>query len=512
MKSMLDSKLCSAEDAAAIIEDGQTVACGGFVGISHPEALTSAIEERFLHNGSPRNLTLVYAAGQGDGKTRGLNHLAHKGLLKRVVGGHWGLAPGLGRLASENLIEAYNFPQGVICQLLRDIAAGRPGCITHIGLDTFIDPKNGGGRLNSCSRESLVERIRLGEKEWLWYKSFPVHIGLIRGTAADPFSNIVTYDEAIIGEVLPIAQAVHNCGGRVIAQVKKLLKKPVPPQSVKVPGILVDHIVVADPDKHHQTFAEKYNNGYFSPAPEGISLKTTDPMEMGPRRIIAARALKEIGEGAIANLGIGIPEDIGRVAEEYGLLDKFILTLESGPIGGVPAGGWSFGASLYPQAIIDQPAQFDFYDGRGLDFAALGAAEIDSYGNVNVSKFGDKVPGVGGFVNITQTAKKLVFCSTMTAGGLKISCTKNNLVIENEGSINKFVKDVEQVSFSAPHSLGIGQEVIYITERAVFRLNRNGLELIEAAPGIDIESQILGVMDFKPIVRDVKLMPKEIFR
>jgi propionate CoA-transferase len=345
LKSKIKNKLCAASDAVNLIKDGQTVATSGFVGSAHPEALTSALEERFLNTGSPRELTLVYAAGQGDGKMRGLNHLAHEGLLKRVVGGHWGLSPRLGALAANGLIEAYNFPQGVICQLFRDIAAGRPGCITHIGLDTFIDPENNGGRIDGRSGEPLVERIELGNREWLWYKSFPIHIGLIRGTAADPFGNIVMNEETIIGEVLPIAQAAHNSGGKVIAQVLQILDKPVSPQSVSVPGILVDHIFKAEPEEHQQTFTEKFNPGYCSAlqedSPQGIQV---EPMEMGPRRIIAARALMEIGENAIANLGIGIPEDIGRIAQEFGVLDRFILTLESGPIGGIPAGGGSFGA------------------------------------------------------------------------------------------------------------------------------------------------------------------------
>lgn len=513
MRSRLEEKLCTPEEAAGLIKDGQTVVSGGFVGAVHPEALTGAIEKRFLNTGSPKNLTLVYAAGQGDGGNRGANHLAHKGLLKRVIGGHWGLAPRLGQLATAGLIEAYNFPQGVICQLFRDIAAGRPGCITHIGLGTFIDPDKGGGRINPKTREPLVEKIRLGGKDWLWYKAFPVHIGLIRGTAADFFGNIVMDDEAITGEVLPIAQAVHNSGGIVIAQVKKILDDPATPHSVKVPGILVDKIVIAEKEMHQQTFGEELNPGYYSTLPEDESRRIKlEPMPMGPRRIIACRALQEIGENAIANLGIGIPEDIGRAASEYGVLDRFILTLESGPIGGIPAGGLSFGASLYPQAIIDQPAQFDFYDGRGLDFAALGAAEIDSSGNVNVSKFGEKLPGVGGFVNITQTAKKLVFCSTMTAGGLEIECCRNDLVIKIEGRILKFVEKVEQVSFSARHSLEVGQEVLYITERAVFRLTGKGLELIEVAPGIDMESQVFGVMGFKPEIGDIKPMPEKIFK
>jgi len=254
-----DGKLCGADEAAALIRDGQTVACSGFVGCAHPEALTAAIERRHAATGLPRGLTLVYAAGQGDSRTRGLNHLAHEGLVRRVIGGHWGLVPGLGRMAIEGTIEAYNFPQGVVCQLYRDIAAARPGCITHIGLDTFVDPVNEGARLNSRTPPGMVERIELGGKPWLWFKSFPIHVGLLRATGADPLGNLEMDEEAIIGEALPLAQAARNSGGIVLAQVRRLLDAPIPPQRVRVPGILVDRIVLAEGRDHEQTFAEGYN-------------------------------------------------------------------------------------------------------------------------------------------------------------------------------------------------------------------------------------------------------------
>ena len=282
---------------------------------------------------------------------------------------------------------------------------------------------------------------------------------------------------------------------------------------MRVPGILIDKVVVADPHEHDQTYGEAYNEGYCKPRIAGQTIgESLKPLPMDERRIIASRACDEVPENAIANLGIGMPEGIARIAAERRLLERLILTVESGPIGGMPAGGLSFGASLHPDAIIDQPSQFDFYDGRGLDFAALGAAQIDAYGNVNVSKFGPRLAGVGGFVNITQTAKRLVYCGTFTTSGLEIAVENGTLRIVKEGTVRKFLRQVEQISFSAHRARSVGQEVLYITERAVFKLIDTGLELIEVAPGIDIQRQVLEMMDFTPVMKNVKLMPKHCFK
>ncbi len=507
--SPLTQKLCTAAAAVALISDGDTVVCGGFVGAGHPEALTSALERRFLDRKEPRQLTLLYAAGQGDGRTKGLNHLAHEGLIRRVIGGHWGLCPRLGQLALAGLIEGYNFPQGVICQLLRDIAAGRPGCVTHIGLGTFIDPLLGGGRLNNHTTEELVERVELRGKTWLLYHAFPVQVGLIRASAADPYGNLVMDEEAVIGDVLPIAQAVHNHQGCVIAQVKRLLDQPAPPQQVRVPGRLVNRIVVADQDDHWQTFAERFNDGYcrsVTNEERTLSAQNGEPLPPDARRVIAARACDELRPGAIANLGIGLPEGVARLAAERGMLSAVTLTVESGPIGGLPAGGLSFGASLYPEAIVDQPAQFDFYDGGGLDFAALGAAQVDQDGNVNVSRFGTRFAGVGGFVNISQSARQLVFCGTLTTDGLEIAIQDGCLRILSEGRIRKFVKRVEQISFAGDLARKAGRNVLFVTERAVFRLRPEGLQLIELASGIDLQRDLLDQMEFTPLIGEVQPM------
>ena len=504
-------KIVSAMEAAAMVKSGSTIATGGFVGCTHPEELTFALEEYYLEKGSPNDLTLVYAAGQGDGKTRGLNHMGHEGMIKRVVGGHWNLAPALGTLALENKIEAYNFPQGVMCQLFREIGAGTPGRITHIGLKTFVDPRNGGGKLNTKTTEELVELIELDGKEWLFYNAFPIDVAFLRGTASDSFGNISFENEVISAEALAIATAVKNCGGTVIIQVEKIVEDySRDPKSIQVPGLFVDAVVVSEPEKHGQTYAEAFNPDYVQQG--DIASQDLPCMEKGPRRFIAKRAFEEIVPGAIVNLGIGLPEGVAQIAAEYGKIEEMILTVESGPIGGIPASGLSFGAATFPQAIIDQPYMFDFYDGGGLDIAFLGMAELDKEGNVNVSKFSGRIAGVGGFMNITQTAKKIIFTGTFTAGGLAVDFEDEKLIINKEGRFDKFVDCVEHVSFSGAYAFEKQKQVFYMTERAVFRLVASGLELIEIAPGIDLEKDILGHMAFKPkISENLKTMSPSVF-
>ncbi len=505
-------KVATAEEAIRIIRDNDTIATGGFVGTGFPEEIAIELETYFLEHGRPRNLTLVYAAGQGDGKTRGLNHLGHEGLVRRVIGGHWGLVPKLQRLAFDNKIEAYNLPQGVVSHLYRAIAGKKPRIITHVGLGTFVDPRLDGGKINSVTTEDIVELIVFDGREYLAYKTFPINVAILRGTTADTDGNVTMEKEPLTLDSLAMATAAKNSGGFVIVQVERVADRgTLPARQIKIPGIMVDCVVVSKPENHWQTFGDRYN-----PARSGeikMPLQSIPPMEMSDRKIIARRAAFELKPNNIVNLGIGMPEGVSIVANEEKILNFLTLTTEPGVIGGVPEGGLNFGSGINTEVLVDQNAQFDFYDGGGLDIAFLGLAQADRQGNLNVSKFGTRLAGAGGFINISQNAKKVVFVGTFTAGDLEVDVKDGRLVIVKEGKNKKFIEQVEHVTFSGAYAVKKKQPTLYITERCVLRLTDTGMELVEIAPGVDLEKDILAHMEFKPIIKEpLKRMDVRIFQ
>jgi propionate CoA-transferase len=507
----MKSKIVSAADAVALVHEGDTLVCSGFGVVGVPDELLVALEKRFLETAQPRNLHLLFGGGPGDGKDQGLNRIAHEGLLASAIGGHWGLVPKVGAMAMANQIEAYNLPLGVISHMYRDIAAGLPGNLTPVGLGTFVDPRLQGGRVNARTTQDIVEVTTLGGREMLFYKAPKPNVAFIRASIADPDGNLSLEREALTQDVLAIAMAVKNSGGVVIAQVEFITEAgAMLPRRVKVPGILVDCVVVSRPEYHKQTYGTPY-----SPALSGemrVPLDALPPMPFDERKVIARRAAFELMPNAVVNLGIGMPEGVADIANEERLLRYMTLTAEPGVVGGVPGSGMNFGSSTNATAQLDMNQQFDFYDGGGLDLAVLGLAECDARGNINVSRFGPRLAGAGGFINITQNSRTVIFIGTFTAGGLEVKVGDGQLTIIKEGKFRKFVEKIEQVTFSGEYAAKMGKKVLYITERCVLTLTADGLELTEVAPGVDIARDILPYMAFKPIIRNPQLMDARIFR
>jgi propionate CoA-transferase len=498
----------TAGEAVAAIPDGATVALtGSGGGLVEADAILATIEETFLRTGHPRDLTVVHALGIGDGKGSGLGRLAHEGLVKRVIGGHWFWSPVLQAMARDEVIEAYSLPAGVISTLLREIGAGRPGLITRIGMGTFADPQFGGGRCNARATDQLVERVSFDGRTYLRYKPFRVDVGIVRGSQADPVGNISLRNEPADLDAYAVALAAHNSDGRVIAQVRERVGGSfVPARLVRIPGVLVDDLVLV-PEQRQCAVCE-YDPAISGEAPMPVEHPMLQ-MPEGIRRIIAQRAAREVTPGLSLNFGFGIPGGIPSILDDRGLLASCWGSVEQGIHNGRMMDGAMFGAARYPQAIVSSVDQFDFFGGGGIDLAFLGMGEMGSTGDVNVSRLGDTLVGPGGFIDITQGARKVVFCGTFEAKGLDVTVRDGTLHIRSPGRISKLVEQVRQVTFSGAEARAQGTAVLYVTERAVFRLAQEGIELIEVADGVDVQRDILDRMEFQPIVRNVVRMPLE---
>lgn len=506
------SKVIPADAAANLIKDGAILYCSGVGLAGFAEEVAASVYQRFTATGHPRDLSIWHACGLGNAKDKGIYHLSHPGLLKRIVGGHFGVGgPILMKMIMDNQVEAYNLPQGVLVVLPREMAAGRPGLLTKVGLETFVDPRVEGGKVNALTTEEIVKVVDFDGEQWMHYRGPQVDVALIRGTRSDENGNLTMDDEGMFNEAISIAQAAKRNGGIVIAQVLEVVQNgTLHAKDVKVPGILVDHVVIGTPENHMQTMGTRLNLAYASQI--RVPVGSLPPLPMDERKIIARRAAMELGHGAIVNLGIGVPAGIATVAAEENVQHLMALTLETGLIGGVPADGLDFGHATNADAVIDPGYQFDYYDGGGLDVAFLGLAQSDVHGNVNVSKFSGRPVGCGGFINITQNAKEVVFCGSFTAGGLQVKAADGQLRILQEGKNPKFLAHVEQITFSGKYATSVGQRVLYVTERAVFQLTAAGLELLEIAPGIDLDKDVLAHMQFKPIIRNLRFMDAGLFR
>ena len=488
-RNRFNSKVMAVDEAVRRLKSGSTVmvdSCGG--GINEPGGVLAALERRFLETSQPRDLTLYLVSGMGDGRGGGADRFAHEGLVRRVYASHWGWSPRLGAMAVAGQFEAYVLPQGVMSHLLRDIASGKPGVVTEVGLGTFVDPRIEGGRVNARTQEDYVQVVELAGKEWLFYPRMAIDVAIIRATTADERGNLTMEHEGLTLEVLSAAQAARNSGGQVIAQVKRLAAaSTLDARQVHVPGILVDAIVVM-PDQQQTMHLD------YDPSLSGeVRVPETNlpTMTLDARKVVARRAAFELFPDAVVNLGFGIADGVASVAAEEGTLEEVVFSIEQGPVGGIPAMGDHFGLAVNAEAILDQPYQFDFYDGGGLDLTFLSFAEIDPRGDVNVSRFGGRLVGPGGFINMSQNAKKIVFCGTFTSGGVEVAVEDGRIRIVREGRYRKFVERVDQITFSAASAHERGRSVLYVTERAVFSLNDEGLVLTEIAPGVDLERDVL---------------------
>ncbi|WP_249870683.1 acyl CoA:acetate/3-ketoacid CoA transferase [Oceanobacillus saliphilus] len=506
------AKVISAAEAAKLIKDEDFVATttNGLGGL--PEDLLASIETRYQEEGHPKSITFAHSCGIGNGQEgRGSDHLAYEGLVKRLIAGHTGTSPKMAKFAAEGKIEAYLLPQGVMTHMYRSTASKKPGVMTKVGLHTYVDPRVQGAKVNDNTTEELIKVVEFDGEEYLHYPNLPIDVAMIRATTADTAGNITIEGETVHFEQLPLATAAKNNGGIVIVQVKQIAEAgSLRPKDVTVPGSLVDYIVVNEtPEYHSQTMGSVYNEAFTGDL--RVPLDSIPPIKLDPRKVIARRAAMELVPDSLVNLGIGMPAGVSSVASEEGVGNEMTLTIELGVFGGTPAAGLDFGAAYNAGSMIPHDSMFDFYDGGGLDTAFLGAAQFDKFGNVNVSQFGSKVTGPGGFINISQSSKKIVFMGTLTVGG-KAEIKDNKLVITEQGKAKKAVEEVQQITFSGKFANETNLPVLFVTERAVFDIHEGRLRLIEIAPGVDLEKDILEWMDFEPVIADdLKEMDPAIF-
>lgn len=495
----------SGAEAAEMIKDNSTVATIGMTLVSASETILKAIEKRFLETGSPNHITLVHSCGQSD-RDRGIQHFAHENMLSRIIGGHWGLQPRMMKLIAENKILAYCIPQGQFAQLYRSMAGGEPGKITKVGLGTFIDPRLDGGKMNEITRNApdIVEVVQIGGEEYMRYKPIPLDYCIIRGTYVDENGNLTTDEEAMQLEVFSAVMACKKFGGKVIAQAKyKVAAGTLHCKRVTVPGIFIDAVVMCDnpEEDHRQTHSFAFDPAYCGDIK--VPVEASERLPLNVRKLIGRRALMELTMDDVLNVGTGIPNDVvGPILAEEGVQEDVTITVESGIYGGIPMGGVDFGIAKNNFALLRHDDQFDYYNGAGVDVTFMGAGEIDADGNVNATRLGPNPTGAGGFIDITTNAKHVVFCSTFTGKGLECSFEDNKLHVNKEGSIIKCVKKLQQISYNGNIARKKGQKMHYVTERAVFELRPEGLTLIEIAPGIDLQTQVLDMMEFKPLISE----------
>lgn len=521
IKNVMDMK-----DVIELVNDGDEIIFNGFGSMGFPEEICIELGKKFKNTGHPRDLKYVSGTGQGVwNDTDMIEHISSEGMVSQYITSHFVPNRKILQLVIDNKVEGYNMPLGVISHLMRATASRKPGILTKVGLGTFMDPRHGGGKMNKLSQKELIRVMEIDGEEYLFYKSFTANCAILKGTSADINGNITLEKECMSVDAYESAMAAKANGGKVIVQVERLLTTKAKRTEVVIPNILVDAIVVCP--EQAQSFIEKYNpslSGEWEVPEDRVeaevarvnelnsALSSNSKVRSAAHKIIARRASMELEDGFVINLGIGIPELVPDAAKMMNQVNDLVYTIESGLIGGSSVGGLCFGASINAEIMQGLGKQFDLYDGGRLDATFVGTLQVDQYGHTNVGKSGDTIVGVGGYLNLVNASKRVIFCFPFTRGGARLSISDGQLKIDQEGRVHKFVKDVDQISFNGQIGATTDQKIVYVTERCVFELDTEGLILTEIAPGIDLEKDILDQMDFKPVIsKELKLMATSIF-